>query len=175
MKRQVSLAFGFGGKMRASYFSRIRAWPRGTTRPCASTGTCAKRDEMKRSDPLSPGGRQRQGPSGTLGTRGRPRWVEEHTRKPSGKTAGVGPVTAAQCADQLRAEKQRGAWVAQSVRRPTSAQVRISRFVSSSPRVGLWADSSEPGACFGFCVSLCCLHSVSCIDSKINKRLKKFF
>ena len=22
------------------------------------------------------------------------------------------------------------------------------------PRVGLWADGSEPGACFGFCVSL---------------------
>ena len=22
------------------------------------------------------------------------------------------------------------------------------------PRVGLWADSSEPGACFGFCASL---------------------
>ena len=22
------------------------------------------------------------------------------------------------------------------------------------PRVGLWADSSEPGACFGFCVAL---------------------
>ena len=42
------------------------------------------------------------------------------------------------------------------------------------PCVGLWADSSKPGARFGFCVSLClplrCLHSVSNVDSKINKR-----
>ena len=31
------------------------------------------------------------------------------------------------------------------------------------PRIGLCADGSEPGACFGFCVclSLCPLHSVS--------------
>ena len=31
----------------------------------------------------------------------------------------------------------RGAWGAQSVQHPTSAQVMISRFVSSSPRIGL--------------------------------------
>ena len=56
-----------------------------------------------------------------------------------------------------------GAWVAQSVEGPTSAQVMISPSVSSSPdltlcefepRAGLWADSSEPGACFVFCFSL---------------------
>ena len=42
-----------------------------------------------------------------------------------------------------------GAWVAQSVKRLTSAQVMILRFVTSSPaRIGLCADSSEPGACF---------------------------
>ena len=39
-----------------------------------------------------------------------------------------------------------GAWVAQSVKRPTSAQVMISRSVSSSPAVGsvLTAQSLEP-------------------------------
>ena len=39
-----------------------------------------------------------------------------------------------------------GAWVAQSVKRPTSAQVMISRFVSSSPASGsvLTAQSLEP-------------------------------
>ena len=47
-----------------------------------------------------------------------------------------------------------GAWVAQLVERPTSAQVRVSQFVSLSPPSGLRADSSEPGARFGFCVSL---------------------
>ena len=40
----------------------------------------------------------------------------------------------------------RGAWVAQSVKRPTSAQVRISQSVSSSPASGsvLTAQSLEP-------------------------------
>ena len=41
---------------------------------------------------------------------------------------------------------KRGAWVAQSVKRPTSAQVMISRFVGSSPTSGsvLTAQSLEP-------------------------------
>ena len=41
---------------------------------------------------------------------------------------------------------QGGAWVAQSVKRPTSAQVMISRVVSSSPASGsvLTAQSLEP-------------------------------
>ena len=47
-----------------------------------------------------------------------------------------------------------GAWVAQSVKHSTWAQVMISQFVSSKSQVGLCADSSEPGACFGFCVAL---------------------
>ena len=39
-----------------------------------------------------------------------------------------------------------GAWVAQLVKRPTSAQVMISQFVSSSPALGcvLTAQSLEP-------------------------------
>ena len=48
----------------------------------------------------------------------------------------------------------RGAWVAQSVKCPTLAQVMVSWVRGFEPRVGLCADSSEPGACFRFCVSL---------------------
>ena len=48
----------------------------------------------------------------------------------------------------------RGTCVAQSVKRPTSAQVMILQFVSSSPRIGLCADRLEPAACFKFYVSL---------------------
>ena len=50
--------------------------------------------------------------------------------------------------------KERGAWAAQWVKRPTSEQVMISVVREFEPRVGLLADGSEPGACFGFCVSL---------------------
>ena len=46
-----------------------------------------------------------------------------------------------------------GAWVAQLVKRQTSAQVTIS-VCEFEPRDGLRADSSESGAIFGFCVSL---------------------
>ena len=69
----------------------------------------------------------------------------------------------------------RGAWVAQSVKRPTSAQVMISRSVSSSPASGsvLTAQSLEP-------VSDSVSPSLSdpppfmlCLCLKINKRLKK--
>ena len=42
------------------------------------------------------------------------------------------------------------------------------------PRVGLWADHSEPGACFRFCVSLSLcpspVHALSLSVPKINKR-----
>ena len=42
------------------------------------------------------------------------------------------------------------------------------------PRVRLWADGSEPGACFRFCVSLSLcpspVHAVSLSVPKINKR-----
>ena len=53
----------------------------------------------------------------------------------------------------LESQRQ-GAWVAQSVKCLTSAQVMISRFVSSSPASGsvLTAQSLEPVS--GFCVSL---------------------
>ena len=50
--------------------------------------------------------------------------------------------------NQLAKERGGGAWVAQSVKRPTSAQVVISRFVSSSPALGsvLTAQSLEPAS-----------------------------
>ena len=48
-------------------------------------------------------------------------------------------------------------------------------------RVGLWADGSEPGACFRFCVSLSLcpspIHALSLsvpkIDKNVEKKLKK--
>ena len=47
------------------------------------------------------------------------------------------------------------------------------------PRVGLWADGSEPGACFRFCVSLSLcpspVYALSLSVAKINKRWKKIF
>ena len=49
--------------------------------------------------------------------------------------------------------KVRGPWVAQLVTHMTLAQVIISQFVSLSPTSGC-ADSSEPGACFRFCLPL---------------------
>ena len=55
----------------------------------------------------------------------------------------------------------RGAWVAQSVGRPTSARVTISRSVSSSPASGSGL-TAQPGACFGFCVSLSLCPSPAC-------------
>ena len=68
-----------------------------------------------------------------------------------------------------------GAWVAQPVERPTSAQVTISWFSSSSPVSGSVL-TAEPGACFGFCVSLSLCpshtHALSLSLSKINKHLK---
>ena len=44
-----------------------------------------------------------------------------------------------------------GTWVAQWVKHLASAQVTVCGF---KPHVGLCADSPDPGAYFGFCVSL---------------------
>ena len=51
----------------------------------------------------------------------------------------------------LRSDRLWGAWVAQLVMCLTLAQVMICGF---KPCDELCADSSEPGACFRFCVSL---------------------
>ena len=61
-------------------------------------------------------------------------------------------------------KENRGAWVAQSVERPTSAQVMILRFVSSSPALGsvLTAQSLEPASDSVF-LSLCPSHKI-CIS-----------
>ena len=59
------------------------------------------------------------------------------------------------CPSLPKINKRWGAWVAQSVEHPTSAQVMLSwSHKGFEPRIGLCADSWEPGACFGFCVSL---------------------
>ena len=69
--------------------------------------------------------------------------------------------------------------MAQLVKRPTSAQGMISQFSGHDltvcefePGVGLCADSSEPGTCFGFSVSLSlcpsATHALSLSLSKIN-------
>ena len=47
-----------------------------------------------------------------------------------------------------------GAWVAQSVERPDFGSGHDLAVREFEPRVGLCADSSEPGAYFRFCVSL---------------------
>ena len=70
-----------------------------------------------------------------------------------------------------------GAWVAQSVGRPTSAQVMVLWLWSLRPAVRLCAGSSEPGACYGFCVSLSLCFNPSytvCLSlSKINIKKKE--
>ena len=45
------------------------------------------------------------------------------------------------------------------------------------PHIRLWADSSEPGACFRFCLPLSLTLPCSCSVSvsKINKNIKKNF
>ena len=67
--------------------------------------------------------------------------------------------------------------MAQSVKHLTLAQVHDLAVCEFEPRVGLWADSSEPGARFGFCVSLSLCLSPACAlslpFSKTNKGLKK--
>ena len=69
----------------------------------------------------------------------------------------------------------RGAWVAQLVKCPTLASGHDLAVREFEPHVGLCADSSEPAACFGFCVWLSlplpCLCSVSVPE--INKLKKK--
>ena len=77
--------------------------------------------------------------------------------------------------------RERGAWVSQPVKRPTSAQVMISRFVSLSPASGfvLMAQSLEPASdslcvCVSLSLPLPCSHSVCVSLSKIyiKKKLK---
>ena len=86
-----------------------------------------------------------------------------------GKTCkGQGPVvkacTPARVIPRTRKVTSRGAWGAQSVKRPTSAQVMISQCVSSSPASGSvpTARSLEPASdsVSPSLSALLCLHSV---------------
>ena len=73
-------------------------------------------------------------------------------------------------------KQSRGAWAAQSVKRPALAQVMISRSVSSSPASGsvLTAQSLEPVSdSVSPSLSPSPVHALSLSVSKINKMLKK--
>ena len=61
---------------------------------------------------------------------------------------GVKSDTRAICVHDSKEKNFRGAWVARSVKRPASAQVMVSHFVSSSPASGsvLTAQSLEPAS-----------------------------
>ena len=89
-----------------------------------------------------------------------------------------GPVSSLVCTIFLSAENRNvvwGAWVAQSVKRPTSAQVMISRLVSSSPASGsvLTAGSLEPVSDYvSPSLSLPLSHSRSVSLAKINQHEK---
>ena len=70
---------------------------------------------------------------------------------------------------------RRGTWVAQSIKCPSDLGSGHGLIVRGfEPRIWLYAHSSEPGACFGFCVSLSlplpCLCALSL--SKINIKKK---
>ena len=70
----------------------------------------------------------------------------------------------------MKIKDSRGAWVAQLVELLTSAQVMVSHFMSSSPVLGsVLTNSSEPGTCFGFCLSLSPSPTHVLCLSKINK------
>ena len=79
--------------------------------------------------------------------------------------------------EPIKKLKTRGAWVAQLVKRPTSAQVMISRSVSSSPAAGsvLTAQSLEPALDSVSPLLSAPLSLVLCLFclSKINKCNKK--
>ena len=62
-----------------------------------------------------------------------------------------------------------GAWAAQSVELPTSAKVMISQLMSLSPTLGSVL-SSEPGACFGFCVSLSLPQPARILSLSLSKK-----
>ena len=86
------------------------------------------------------------------------------------------PITPCLCLSKInkcKKKKNRGSWVAQSVKRPTSVRVTISRSVSSSPArgSGLMAQSLEP-ASDSVSLSLCPspIHALPLSVSKIKKR-----
>ena len=95
--------------------------------------------------------------------------------KDTGEELGGGKLQIWKGKDKIKRPVERGAWVAQMVKHGTldfssGHDLTVRGF---EPCVGLCADGSEPGACFGICVSLSlplphsC--SVSLSLSKINK------
>ena len=75
-------------------------------------------------------------------------------------------------------DTSRGPWVAQLAELPTDFRSGHDLTACElEPRVGLCADSPEPGACFRFCVSLSLWPSplVLCFSLKNKQTLKKLF
>ena len=68
-----------------------------------------------------------------------------------------------------RIKNSRGAWVAQSVRRPTSAQVMISWFVGSSPASGSVLTARSPGLSSDS-VSLCPSLLIFCLSLSLKNK-----
>ena len=116
-----------------------------------------------------------------VGTDGLPPWASYVVRSheiiricldPSEARSCLDGVADVSTGDPAKSEFQRGAWEAQSVQRLTSAQVMISRSVSSSPASGsvLTAQSLEPAwDSVSPSLSLPLPHSRSLSVSKINK------
>ena len=77
------------------------------------------------------------------------------------------PAWTAEETKMIKFKSNRGAWVAQSVERPTSAQGMILRFVSSSPASGFELTVQSPLGILS--PPLLCLHTFS-----QNKLLKTF-
>ena len=75
----------------------------------------------------------------------------------------------------FKKDHSRGTWVARSVRRPTLAQVMISRFVGSSPASGsvLTAQSLQSAICVTLSLCPSPAHALSLSVSRINKYIKK--
>ena len=76
---------------------------------------------------------------------------------------------------QKRIKSVRGAWVAQSVKHLTSAQVTISRFMSSSPASGSLLSPQSASDPLSVPFSLCpspCLHTHPLSSFLKNKKIK---
>ena len=78
-------------------------------------------------------------------------WVRPSGRRRCGLPGETTSALIHEGEDHKNKREARGTWVAQSVDFSSGHGLTACEF---KPPVGLGADSSEPGACFGFCVSL---------------------
>ena len=73
----------------------------------------------------------------------------------------------------LKEQLGRGAWVAQSVKRPTSAQVMVSWFVSSNPMLGSMLSAQSLLWILSLCLSLSLSPSTTYVLSLSKTNIKK--